>query len=636
MQFEKLFEPYDNPKFPLKNRIVMGPVATGFAKDFIPTQQMADYYGARAKGGAGLVIVEHTPTQRVGLWGPGAGAIYLKKSIPGYKLITDAVHQHGAKIAIELGSAGNTAPEALIGEPTVSASAYRCHTMQENVRAVTKEEIEQFKLDYLQCVRNAVEAGFDAVELHLTNGYFFASFISGRTNRRTDEYGGTFEGRMKLPLDIIKMIRREFGQDFPLLARVSVCEVNRGRSLEESRMVVCALEDAGIDIIDLNIGSMSEFSYEFPPYLKPQGFSLQQMADIKGSLNVPVISGGRVTEPYMAERILKDGRADFVYINRQQVADPDWAKKIAGGDIPLIRRCIGCTRCISSLAEGTHIKCSVNPFVGHETEYKIEKTDKPINVVVVGGGPAGLEAASLEAQKGNNVTLFEKEALYGGMAKTAAMAPMKWEISGFISSLIAECETNGVQLINNTAVNAQMIKDMKADKVIVATGAKPAVPPVDGIDNKNVVLATDLLDGKVFAGGKVAIIGGGLIGCDTADYLTDFGRDITIFEMMDQVGMDMWLAAQIDTFAHLKEYGVRMMPNSTAKAIKADGTLVFEQGGKEISEQFDTIVIAAGMKSDTALYDELKGMGIEATLLGDAKVPARFHEALEEAVLAAL
>ena len=241
----------------------------------------------------------------------------------------------------------------------MSASAYRCHTVQRETRAVTLEEIEEFKQDYLRSVKNAVEAGFDAVELHLTNGYFFASFISGRTNRRTDSYGGTFEGRMKLPLEIISMIKREVGSDYPLLARVSVNEVNRGRGLEESRLVACALADAGIDIMDFNIGSMCEYSLEFPPYTYEQGFSLSEMEELRRSLDIPVIAGGRVTEPVMAEQILKDNRADLVYVNRQHLADPEWVKKAASNQTRLIRRCIGCTRCIASLRTGS-VVCSVS------------------------------------------------------------------------------------------------------------------------------------------------------------------------------------------------------------------------------------------------------------------------------------
>jgi NADPH-dependent 2,4-dienoyl-CoA reductase/sulfur reductase-like enzyme len=509
--------------------------------------------------------------------------------------------------------------------------------VQGEVLGVTIEQIEQFKHDYLQCVKNAVEAGFDAIELHLTNGYFFSSFISGRTNRRTDEYGGAFEGRMKLPTDIISMIRREIGSDLPLLARVSVCEVNRGRSLEESRLVACALQDAGVDMLDLNIGSMCEFDYEFPPYLKQQGFALNEMEDLRRSLHIPVIAGSRLTEPAMAEQLLRDDRADLVYVNRQHIADPEWVKKAAGGETNLIRRCIGCTRCIDSIATpGMRLICSVNPFVGHESDWIVRKAEKRSRVVVVGGGPAGLQAASLHAQQGQDTILLEKESSFGGMAKAASMPPMKWEIAGFVASLVHECRKYGVDMRPCTEATVEMIKALKPDKVVLATGAEHAMPPVDGIDNDCVIKAVDLLEGRAWPGQKVAIVGGGVVGCDTADFLTDYARDITIFEMLDEIGIDMWIAAKISTIDHLKQYGARMNSGCEILSVNAEGVVQYRFRDKEYTEQFDTIVLAAGMKSVNPFEDDLRGQGFETLVIGDARQPGRFHESLVDAVKCAL
>ena len=481
-------------------------------------------------------------------------------------------------------------------------------------------------------MKNALAAGFDAVELHLTNGYFFASFISGRTNRRTDSYGGTFEGRMKLPLEIISMIKREIGPDYPLLARVSVNEVNRGRGLEESRLVACALADAGIDIMDFNIGSMCEYSLEFPPYTYEQGFSLSEMEELRRSLDIPVIAGGRVTEPVMAEQILKDNRADLVYVNRQHLADPEWVKKAASKQTRLIRRCIGCTRCIASLRTGS-VVCSVNPFVGHEAEWKLTRSTQPKNIVVVGGGPAGLQAASAAAQQGHNVTLLEKSDTLGGNARAAAMPPMKWEISGLISTLAYECELYGVKVCLNSEACRQSISALKPDRVILTTGALPVIVPIPGAEN--LIPAIELLEGRAWVGQKVAIVGGGMIGLDTADFLTDYNRDITIFEMRAEAGMDMWLAPKLEVLRHLKQSNVVI--NTSCEVIAIDnGRLTYRKDGGQVSEKFDSVVLAAGMVSYNPLEKELKNAGMTVTLIGDALSPTRFQEALVSALEAVL
>ena len=258
--------------------------------DHKPTLTLAAYYEERAKGGPGLIIVEHTISQPVGYWGPRAAEIYSKESVPGWKMVVEAVHKHDAKIAIEIGHMGRcTTPAKTSGLIPVAPSAVPCHMIQYTPREITISEIDQFKKDYLNCAINAAEARFDAVELHFTNGYFLAEWLSGRSNKRTDKYGGTIEGRLRLILEIIQLIRKELGKDFPLIARLASREINGGRDIEETKIIAKALEEAGVNLLDVNAGSFSEHDWEFPPYYQPQGFLLEDIERIKKSVTIPVM-----------------------------------------------------------------------------------------------------------------------------------------------------------------------------------------------------------------------------------------------------------------------------------------------------------------------------------------------------------
>ena len=537
MEYKMMFEPISIGSMQLKNRVVMGPLGSAMAdKNHLPTLEQARYYAERAKGGVAMVMVEHTAMQLMGARSATAAGIWDPAGLPAWKRVVEAIHRNGAKAGIQIGHQGScTDYSRLMGGECVAASHIRCYKIQEKTRAITLDEMVQFKLDYVKAVKLAIEAGFDTVMFHMTNGYFLASWLSGRTNKRTDRYGGNLENRMRFPLELVADVREAVGPEYPLMVRLATREINGGRSLEETRVVARALQDAGIDAIDFNSGSWSEYDWEFPSYFQQEGFLLEDVEKIRGSLHIPVIGGGRITEPMMAEQALEDGRCDIISVTRAMLADPFWLRKTERGETQSIRRCIACTRCINDREHGGLI-CSVNPFERREEELEIQPAAKPKDILVIGAGPAGLQAAAVASQRGHHVTVVEKESMPGGMVAQAGVPPLKWEILNLITALAYDAEKYGAKILYNTEASSEWVQTQRFDHVLVATGAQPVIPPIPNDGSLSPMTAVSVLAGRDWVGQKVAVIGGGWIGCETAEFLTKYQRDITLFELLDSVG----------------------------------------------------------------------------------------------------
>ncbi len=637
MNYEKLFEPVRIGSMELKNRVIMGPLGTAMAdENHWPTPRQVRYYEERAKGGVAMVMMEHTGVQEMGVRSATATGIWDPAGVPAWKALVDAIHKNGAKAGIQLGHQGScTDYSRILGGECVAASNIRCYKIQEKTRFMTREEMEQFKKDYVKSVKLAIEAGFDTVMFHMTNGYFLASWLSGRTNKRTDEYGGTLENRLRFPLELVAAVREAVGPDYPLMARLATREVNGGRTIEETRVVARALQDAGIDAIDLNSGSWSEYDWEFPSYFQQEGFLLEDAEKIRASVHIPIISGGRITEPLMAEQALEEGRCDLISVTRGFLADPQWLIKTQTGRTQAIRRCVACTRCINDRESGGLV-CTVNPFQGREDELAIHPAENKLRIGVIGAGPAGLQAAIVAAKRGHDVTVIEKELMPGGMVRQAGVPPLKWEILSLISALDYEAKEAGVKVLYGTEATAQSIRDMQFDKVILACGAKATIPPIPNDGSLPAYTAVSVLAGENWPGQRIAMVGGGWIGCETAEWLTKYHRDITIFEMLDHIAGDMYPAMREKMLRSLREADVRVECSVRIKEFR-DGQVIFERDGKECAKgPFDTVVVAAGMRPDTTLAEALRAEGIEPVVIANAVKAGRIHEALKDAVETAI
>jgi len=632
--FKHLFDPTRLGSMELKNRIVMCPMGTNLADESgMPTDRMVAYYAERAKGGTGLVIVEQTVVQPSGKWSKLAAGLWDDRFIGGWKKVTDAIHAHGGKIAIQIGHLGrSTNLENTGGLQPVAPSPVPCHLSQVVPHELSKEEVYQFIEDYLLAVKRAIKAGFDAIEIHGTHGYLIASFMSGKTNKRTDEFGGTLRGRLRLPTEIIRRIRKEVGKDYPLLMRIGSVEPKGGRLLEETKVIARMLCEEGLDALDVSAGTFSDIEWEVPPYFFPPGFNMMNIEAIKRSVDIPVIASGLIHDPDMAEQIIKEGRSDLVGIGRALIADPYWPNKAKKGRIEEIHECIACTRCIDSLIGGGSLKCTVNPLVGREKEVEIRPAEKKKRVMVVGGGPAGLQLASVAASRGHEVTLFEKEGVLGGRARIAAIPPDKYRVASVIRWLETEARKRGVEIRTGEEVTLQTIRALKPDAVVVATGGRSILPDWPRITDEKVVYADDVLLGRAVTGQKVLVIGGGTVGCEIAHFLAEYGKSITVVEMLGEVGEDLGFIPKPLLLERLRMGGVKIKTSTKVTEIVDGGVIVETEGRKEELLGFDTIVIALGYTSSSELYSQLKSVVSEVHLVGDAKRPQKIMEALTEAV----
>ena len=639
MKFEAMFQPIQIGPMTVANRFVMSPMGNNFANtDGTMSERSASYYGARAKGGFGLITFEATVVYKEAKGGPRKPCLYDDSTVSSFQAAIAACHQAGAKVSIQLQHAGPEGNTKITGYPLKAASAIPASCGRETPEAITKEELYRLIECYGDAAVRAKKAGADAVEIHCAHGYLVSTFISARTNKRVDEFGGSFENRMRLPKLIIENIRKKAGDSLAILCRINATDdVEGGQTAQDAAAVASYLEkECGVDGLHLSRAVHLHDECMWAPSLIHGGFSADYVTEIKRAVSVPIITVGRYTEPQYAELMVAEGRADLVAFGRQSIADPEMPNKAKAGRLDLMNPCIGCLQgCVPNMFKGEPITCLVNPLAGREADFKPAQTKK--NVMVIGGGPGGLYAAFTAAQRGHAVTLYEKGDILGGNMRLAAYPPGKGDITNMVRSYIAKCEEYGVKMVMHTEVTPAMVAEAKPDAVIVATGSNPLVLPIPGINDTGVIHAGDLLDGKASVGKKVLVVGGGMVGCEVADFLGELGHEVSVIELRDQLGPDVIPEHRKFLMKDFEAYKVQCVTGAKVAQFFTDGvSYTLADGTEGRLEGFDNVVLAMGYRNNDTISEEIKKIVAETYVIGDAVKARKALDATAEGLNAAL
>lgn len=640
----KIFEPITINKLEVKNRLVVSAMLSGYARDGRLNERVYSYYEQKAKGGWGLIITgDYEIAPFAGAESGTMPGIFSDDVIEENRILTDRIHRAGGKIACQIYHAGRLAvPRAAGGRKLVAPSSIKepalYHFPQyETPNELTVEEIHEIIQAFAEGARRVKEAGFDAVEVHGASSYLLEQFCSPFSNKRTDEYGGSTYRRAKFSCQVIKAMREKVGPDFPILYRMGANEMlpgGMGLGIEEAKTIAMLLEQAGVDLLHITQGIVYKKTNITPPYNRmDKGSYINNAAEIKKVVSVPVIGvGGHVNDPWLAEEIIVSKKADMVTMARASLADPELPNKAQAGEFDDIIQCVACEQGCHGLQNKGGVRCILNPLTAHEDEYDLSKVEEPKNILVAGGGVSGLEFAYVAATKGHHVTVYEKDNKLGGLWNAASIPIGKADFGNFVAWQQRQLHKLNVEIKKGVTVTKELVEEMKPDLVIVATGSKPLVPRIKGLDQINFVLAEDVLSGKVLCGPRAVVIGGGLVGAETAQYLSAVMRcKMSVIERLPLIAQEGGMLNPIlELRSNLEELGVDIYTNSNVTEV-SEHSVTFIQGEETtILENIDTIILAVGYRSENALIGELDGISCQTIAIGDAlKVKDGHHNILE-------
>lgn len=639
MTYQKLFEQGRIGNLELKNRIVMPAMGCSFAESSGEAgPRMIKYYADRARGGAGLIITEITRVDdETGVGTPNQLSVTNTHVIPQLQRLVEAVHAYNTKLFVQLHHPGNQTPSRLIGgKQPVSASDVTCKVIGEQPRALSTEEVEAMVRKFVTGAVIAQKAGADGVEIHAAHGYLVSQFLSPYTNKREDKYGGSFEGRLRFITEIIYGIKAYCGPKFPISVRMNGDDfLPGGLVLEDAVKIAKYLETLGVACINVSCGMYDSGSTIIEPSYFAEGWKKHLGAAVKAAVGIPVIAVDNIKHPSIAEALLEEGCSDFVGIARGFLADADWGLKAYLGQDKMIRKCLGCMECFRILNDGNPLGCTLNPVLGREFEYGEEKLVKNGNgrkVAVIGGGPAGMQAAAVLAKRGFKPVLFEAKDKLGGTVNLAAIPPYKGMLNEFVETQAAELEALGVEVRLNTAATMELIRETGAEAVFVAAGGNAVRPNIEGIEKA--VTAEDVLAGKETVNGEnIVVIGGGVTGLETAEWLGPMGKKAVVVEMLDKVGGNLYPSVVMHLAQEIMKQGGMIRKGKALCGVYDGKVAVKDTKSGEVSEiPADQVILAMGVRPCRPLIDELKAeFGNKVILVGDSDRTGQIYDALHSA-----
>lgn len=647
-KYKNIFKPLTVKQMTIKNRIIMPPMGTNYGGQNGEFEEShIKYYEQRAKGGTGLIIIENACVDYP-LGSNGTTQIRINHDcfMPALHKLTERLHRYGTCVAVQINHAGASAIPDRIGSQPVSSSNIPSKIGGATPRALTKDEIEEIANKYAKAARRAQIAGFDAVEIHGGHSYLISQFLSPVYNNRSDEFGGSVENRCRFAKMVIDKVRKEVGEMFPIIFRVSADELVEGGNTLEDSLKLLELLDEEIDIYNVSAALNDSVHYQIDAMHLEDGWRSYMSEAVKNKFNKPTITTGNIRNPQAAEDILALGKADLIGMGRGLIAEPNWVNKVKNGKEDTLRKCISCNiGCAGNrIGYNRGMRCTINPDIINEDAHKSKRVNKPTNVVVIGGGTAGLEAACTAAEIGCTTFLFESRPKLGGLAREISKLPEKKRIEDFPNYLVKRAENlKNLIVFTNTTANVDDIKNLKPDLIVNATGSVPLLPPISGLldrvdkensDVKSIFGLINNIDSYTeFEGKKISVIGGGAVGLDVVEFFSERGANVSIVERLPMLGRDLDPVTKTGMMAMVKQNGVEVMTSTSLLEVN-DNSFRVERDGREEVIEFDHGFVCLGMRNNAPILsniiEDFEDTNVEILNIGDSARARRIIDGVQE------